>query len=205
MNPQMIEQLAQTLRQSLVFKGVSLEDLKTMIVVMKMQSFPANTVLFKKGDAGDTMYVLLKGRLRIFTADADGNELTLTNYAPIRMFGDFSMLDQDVRSASAQAVDAVEVLGLTREEFTKLLPECPDLGMALIRNLTDRVRHITNYMTRVKAFVDRLGTGEYDEALKEIALHSDDDEIAGLISAFAKMVKSVQARQTNTMKASQEQ
>lgn len=197
MNTQMIEQLAQTLRQSVVFKGISLDDLKTMLGVMKQQTFPAKSLLFKKGDAGDTMYVLIKGRLRIFTTDADGNELTLTNYEPIRVFGDFAMLDQEMRSASAQAIDAVEVLGLTREEFVKLLPECPDLGMAMIRNLTDRVRHITNYMTKIKAFVDRLGKGEYDEALKEIALHSDDDEIAGLIAAFANMVKTVQARQVN--------
>jgi CRP-like cAMP-binding protein len=197
MNPQTIEQLAQTLRQSVVFRGVSINDLKTMIGVMKHQTFPANALLFKKGDTGDTMYVLIKGRLRIFTADADGNELTLTNYEPVRVFGDFAMLDQDARSASAQAIDTVEVLGLTRTEFTRLLPECPDLGMAMIRNLTDRVRHITSYMTRIKTFVDRLGTGDYDAALKEIALHSDDDEIAGLISAFATMVKTVQARQAN--------
>jgi CRP-like cAMP-binding protein len=190
-----VDQLADSLKQSFMFKAVSLDDLNTMLRVMKRQSFKAGEPLFRKGDTGETMYVLLKGKLRIFTVDNIGNELTLTNYEPIRVFGDFSMLDQQPRSASATAVEDIEVLALTRADFMELLPECPDLGMAMIRNLTDRVRHITNYMMRVNAFAEQLGKGDYEKALQEIALASDDDEIQGLIAAYAEMLRSLQQRQ----------
>lgn len=197
MTPETIDQLAETLKQSFIFKSVSVDDLKTMIREMEQQTFSAGTILFHKGDAGDTMYVLLKGKLRIFTTDNVGNELTLTNYEPIRVFGDFSMLDQRPRSASATAVENIDVLALTRDDFVRLLPECPDLGMAMIRNLTERVRHITNYMMRVNAFADQIGKGDYEKALQEIALSSGDDEIQGLIAAYAEMVRSLQRRQSS--------
>ncbi|MBX3066706.1 MAG: cyclic nucleotide-binding domain-containing protein [Anaerolineae bacterium] len=197
MTPESIDQLAETLKQSFIFKSVSVDDLKTMIRMMKAQTFSAGTILFHKGDAGDTMYVLLKGKLRIFTTDNVGNELTLTNYEPIRVFGDFSMLDQRPRSASATALENIDVLALTRDDFMRLLPECPDLGMAMIRNLTERVRHITNYMMRVNAFAEQIGKGDYEKALQEIALSSDDDEIQGLIAAYAEMVRSLQRRQSS--------
>jgi CRP-like cAMP-binding protein len=195
MTTEFIDRLAATLSDSLVFKGVSVADLRTMLGMMEPQTVAAGSILFRKSDPGDTMYVLTRGSLRIFTTDAEGNELTLADYAPVRLFGDFSMLDGKPRSASAQAVTEIEVMGLSRQEFLRLLPQCPDLGMVMIRNLTDRVRHITNYMNNVNRFVQKLAAGELEDALSAIALDTDDSAIRHMISTYVDMVRTVRQRQ----------
>jgi CRP-like cAMP-binding protein len=189
-------QIAEQLQGAPLFKGVAHEDLLALIAVMKQQSFTAGTVLFEKDAPGDTMYVILSGNLRIFARDAEGHDITLTNYGAGRVFGDFAMLDGEKRSAAASAIDNLDVLALDRADFLTFLPEHPTIGLAMLRNLADRVRYITIYLSKINDFGQRLVAGEYERALQEFtAGGTDDGDIKGMISAFAKMVHSLQARE----------
>jgi CRP-like cAMP-binding protein len=193
MNP-----IVDKIKESPLFKGVEPAALEAMIKVMAVQTIPANTVIFRKGDPGDSMYILTNGKMRIFTTDAEGNEIVLTYFEPVRVFGDFSLLDQQPRSASAGTVDQIDVLVLTRETFLNFLPQYPSVGLAMLRNLADRVRYITTYMNKIGDLAQRLSSGEYDRIIAEITQSSegaDDSDIKGLISAFVKMVYSVKERE----------
>jgi CRP-like cAMP-binding protein len=189
--------------ESPLFKGVEPAALEAMLKVMTPQTFPANTTIFRKGDPGDSMYILTSGKMRIFTTDAEGNEIVLTYFEPVRVFGDFSLLDRQPRSASAGTVNEIEVLVLSRDTFLNFLPQYPSVGLAMLRNLADRVRYITNYMNKIGDLAQRLSSGEYDRIIAEITQSTegaDDSDIKGLISAFVKMVYSVKEReeQANT-------
>lgn len=191
------------IKESPLFKGVEPAALEAMLKVMTPQTFPVNTTIFRKGDPGDSMYILTSGKMRIFTTDAEGNEIVLTYFEPVRVFGDFSLLDRQPRSASAGTVDPIEVLVLSRDTFLNFLPQYPSVGLAMLRNLADRVRYITNYMNKIGDLAQRLSSGEYDRIIAEITQSTegaDDSDIKGLISAFVKMVYSVKEReeQANT-------
>lgn len=188
--------MAEQLKQATLFKGVSTADLEALVQVMKTQSIEADTVLFKKGDPGNAMYIILAGRVRIYTVDTEGREFTLTHYGPGRVFGDFSILDQQPRSASASVVEPLQVLVLSREDFLAFLPQHPSIGLAIIRHLTDRLRYITVYLNRVTAFGQWLSEGDYERALAELAgSHTGDEEIDNLITAFIEMARNVQERE----------
>ncbi|MFN7209040.1 MAG: cyclic nucleotide-binding domain-containing protein, partial [Aggregatilineales bacterium] len=60
-----------------LFKGIPAYDLEALVDVMAYKSFPAGEVLFRKGDAGDSMFLILSGKVRIFTYDAAQNEIDL--------------------------------------------------------------------------------------------------------------------------------
>jgi CRP-like cAMP-binding protein len=179
-----------------LFKGVAHDDLAALVAVMQPQTFAAGTVLFEKGAPGNTMYLILEGQLRIYATDAEGHPITLTFYGPGRVFGDFALIDEQPRSAAAAAVDTLKVLALDRADFLKFMPEHPSIGLAMLRNLADRVRYITIYLNKIDDFSQRLAAGEYERALQEfVATGADDSDIKGLITAFAEMVHSLQARQ----------
>ena len=76
-----------------LFKGVERADREALIARMRRQSYPKGAVLFDKGDAGDSMYIILSGRVRIYTRDAQNNEITIRYLS--EMFGEFAMLDQN--------------------------------------------------------------------------------------------------------------
>lgn len=189
-------QVAMQFQNAPLFKGVSHDDLAALAAVMQPQTFAADTVLFEKGAPGDTMYLILEGQLRIYATDPEGHPITLTFYGPGRVFGDFALIDEQPRSAAAAAVDTLKVFALDRADFLKFMPEHPSIGLAMLRNLADRVRYITIYLNKINDFSQRLAAGEYERALQEFAATgADDSDIKGLITAFAEMVHSLQVRQ----------
>jgi CRP-like cAMP-binding protein len=185
--------VAEHLEDSPLFKGVNLADREALIQVMQRRSFPTGTVLFRKGDPGQAMYIILSGRVRIFTQDAQGNELTLRYLSEI--FGEFSVLDQQPRSASAAAADDLEVLILQRDDFLSFLKERPLVGLSMMRNLAERVRYTTTYLQKVMDATRQLLEGNYDQAVQDIPDSETDAEIQGLLQSFVQMVQGVQARE----------
>jgi CRP-like cAMP-binding protein len=192
-----MNEVIDNIKQSALFKGVEPVALEALVQAMTPLKFAAGSTIFNKGDPGDSLYILTRGKLKIFTTDAEKNEIVLTYFDPVRVFGDFSLLDEQPRSASAGAVDAIEVLQLNRDAFMQFLPQYPSVGLAMLRNLADRVRYITTYMNKLGDLAQKLSTGEYDRILAEITQSSsetDDSDIKGLITAFVKMVHSVRER-----------
>jgi CRP-like cAMP-binding protein len=177
---------------SQLFKGVARADREALISRMRRQSYPKGAVLFDKGDAGDSMFIILSGRVRIYTRDAQNNEITIRYLS--EMFGEFAMLDQKPRSAAAAAAEDLEVLVLHRSDFNAFLRERPLVGLSMMRSLVERVRYTTTYLQRVLDATEQLSQGEYN-VMRTVAESSADEEIQVMISAFAQMVRGVQARE----------
>jgi CRP-like cAMP-binding protein len=191
--------IVEQLKEAPLFRGVPLADLEALMPLMQRQTFSAGSVLFEEGATSDSMYIILAGNVRIYTKDKQNNEITLSQFGPGRVFGDFALVDQRPRSASVAAIDAVDALILQRETFQAFLPKHPMVGLAMVRNLAERVRYATIYLDKINDFIQRLSLGEYEQAIQEISEtgSSTDDEIQGLIVSFLQMVHSVQAREQN--------
>jgi CRP-like cAMP-binding protein len=138
--------VAEQLQQIDLFREVALDDLYALTERLKREFFPKGTVLFHANDIGDTMYIIEKGRIRIFMHDEQGEELTLTHYGVNEIFGELSPIDGLARSASAAAVEDLEVLALHQEDFLAFLDERPQIGLAMMRSLSERLRNTTTYL-----------------------------------------------------------
>jgi CRP/FNR family cyclic AMP-dependent transcriptional regulator len=180
------------LEGSRLFRGVARADREALIARMSRQSYPKGAVLFEKGDAGDSMYIILSGRVRIYTRDAQNNEITIRYLS--EMFGEFAVLDQKPRSASAAAADDLEVLVLHRNDFYAFLRERPLVGLSMMRSLVERVRYTTTYLQRVLDATEQLSQGDY-QAMQTVTESGGDEEIQVLIGAFVQMVRGVRARE----------
>lgn len=188
--------IGEQLKQAPLFRGVNPVDLEALVKAMTLQHFTAGHTLFHKGDVGDTMYIIISGRIRIFTTDKYGNEITLNYLEPPQIFGDFSIVDEQPRSASAMIDEAAALLTLTRDAFMKFLPEHPTVGLAMIRNMADQVRHVTNYLSKVDEAIAQLSVGEYEQAIRQITEGETVSEVASLTKAFIEMIHTVRERET---------
>jgi CRP-like cAMP-binding protein len=186
--------IAEELKKFTLFKSVEIEALEALVRLMEQRSFPAGTVLFEKDQPGDSMYLIRGGRVRVFLRDAQGNEITFRHYGPGQIVGEFALIDEKPRSASADVVEAADVMILSRENFLALLKERPMLGVEMMRSLAERVRYTTSYLERLFSAINLLVNNEYERAIQEMSISSDEDEIQNLIGAFVKMVNSLQAR-----------
>jgi CRP-like cAMP-binding protein len=188
------------LRRFPLFKTVDPVGLEALAQAMRRRSFPRGTLLFRKGDPGQSMMLIAAGQVRIFMNDDRGNEITFRTIGAGQILGEFSLLDHEPRSASASALTTLDVLILLRDDFLRLLRERPLVGIELMRSLAERVRYSTSYLERLHEALELLSNREYEQAIREMALSTEEDEMQELITAFVTMVHQVRARQGGTQK-----
>jgi CRP/FNR family cyclic AMP-dependent transcriptional regulator len=137
----------EALRSVPVFASLSDEDAAALRSLLELEVRPAGSVLFRKGEAGDAMYLIEGGRVRIHIRDRDGGEFTLAELAGGDFFGEMAILDGKPRSASATVIEDARLAVLSREHFHAYVRRNPDLAIEMLSAITERLRH-TDEMLR---------------------------------------------------------
>jgi CRP-like cAMP-binding protein len=117
-----------------LFEGLPEPALRALAEKSASRTLAPDTLIIREGDLPDSLYVVLKGRVRIFLTDEKGAELVLTTKGPGEYFGEM-MLDDRPRSASVAALERCELGVIPREHFTAFLLEQPEVALRLIRDL----------------------------------------------------------------------
>jgi CRP/FNR family cyclic AMP-dependent transcriptional regulator len=112
-------------------------------------------LLIQEGESGDTLYIVLQGRLRAYLADNSGKELTLGVYGPLEYVGEMS-LDGGPRSANVEALEACLCSAVTRETLLTYIDSNPGFAMELMIRLIRRARLATE-SARSVALIDVYG------------------------------------------------
>lgn len=112
-------------------------------------------LLIQEGDTGDSLYIVLEGRLRAFLSDENGKELTLGVYGPLEYVGEMS-LDGGPRSAHVEASEASVCSVVTRDQLIVYISEQPEFAFELMGRLIRRARLATE-SARSVALIDVYG------------------------------------------------
>src|SRR5918997_6432399 len=85
--------------------------------LLRVRVLPAGTLLFKRGDRGDSMYLIEGGAVRIYIVDEDGDEVTLAELEQGDFFGEMALVEDKPRAAFAQVAGDATLAELTRDDF----------------------------------------------------------------------------------------
>lgn len=107
-------------------------------------------ILDVEDPAGDVLF-LLQGAARVANFSAKGREVSFSSIAEGDCFGEFAMLDGAPRSASVLSMDSSRVAIVPDEKFRTLLTRHPDLSMALMRRLVEKLRDLTRRVSEFTA------------------------------------------------------
>ena len=132
----------ETLRNIGLFSSVEDADLASIASLLIERRFPKHKTIVEEGLPGDYMYIIREGRVSVSKLSDDGREKILEFLEAGDFFGEMSLLDNAPRSASVRALGEVRVLALSRSDFLNVLRRSPDLAMAVIQELTRRLRQI---------------------------------------------------------------
>lgn len=127
-----------------LLKHLSRDRLKELATVTYLDNFPRGGVIFQKGDPGDSMMAVVKGKVKICSHSMDGKELVLNIINQGGLFGEIALLDGEPRSADAVALEDTDLLILDRSKFLPLL-EGPEL-LKLIAVLCKRLRQTSEHL-----------------------------------------------------------
>lgn len=131
-----------SLRMIPLFAGVGDDDLESIAALLIERRIAKGHTIVEEGLSGDYMYILTEGQVKVTKLSGDGREKILELLGPGDFFGEMSLLDNAVRSASVKSMSETRILALSRNDFLKELRHNPDLAMAVIQELTHRVRQM---------------------------------------------------------------
>jgi len=149
-----------------VFALLDERERESLAAMLEPQQFAKNTVIFDYGDAGDTLFIVRKGRVQVFVENIEGEKIMLGENSPGDVFGEISLLDGGPRTATAVSVEDTETLTLDRDQLLEFVTLHPHAALDLLTVMGRRLR-VTDELLRNPAArnvnieaEDRLTFGE---------------------------------------------
>lgn len=170
------------------------ETLQNIAASGVIRTFPRHTVLINEGDVGDALYVVLSGRVKVYSSNEAGREFVIDFHGPGEYVGEMT-LDGAPRSASVVTVEPTTCAVVGRAQFRDFILAHPDFAMHLIERLIHRVRVTTGNLKslalsdvygRLVRLLNTLGT-EVDGKLV-IPEKLTQQEIADRVGASRDMI-----------------
>jgi len=131
--------MAADLAKFALFQGLPEADLRNLGARWQTRELPVDGVLIKQGEAADSLFLILRGRVKVVLNEPSGKEFVVDVRGAGQYVGEM-MLDEKPRSASVIATEPSEVAVIPRAEFKSVLAKHPEVAMHLIRNLIKLAR-----------------------------------------------------------------
>lgn len=149
-----------------IFSELENDALEKIEKIGSRKAYAKNDVILMEEDAGTALFVIVKGKVKVSRNSNDGREVILTILAESDFFGEMAILDGLTRSATVTAIDESELFLIQRNDFLNLLYEHPEVSVALLQELTRRLR---NADMKIKALSLKDAEGKVATVILQLA------------------------------------
>ena len=122
-----------------LFEPLSPADLKQVSALAQEESFSDSVVIAQEGEVGDVMFIIVSGEVRV-TSTKDGREVELARRKAGEYVGEMALISREPRIATLTTVGTVRALCIDQKSFESLLRDRPDVSMAVIQILCERLK-----------------------------------------------------------------
>ena len=163
-----------------------------------VRSYPARTVLIREGDDSDTLFIVLKGRIKVYSTNEEGREMVIAVHGPGEYVGELA-LDGGTRSASVMTLEPTACSVVSGAGLRDLTAAHPEFAEHLIEQLIWRVRQATStvkslalenvYTRLVRLLMDLSDAG--DDGRRTVRERLTQQDIADRIGSSREMVSRI--------------
>jgi CRP-like cAMP-binding protein len=200
-----IHQLESFLRGVELMSGLSAPDLLRIAQMCQIVKCRRAETIFAESSPGACLYVVMEGRVKIFGSSSQGRSKTFAYLEPGDFFGEMSLIDDEMRSASAGALEDTVLIMLKGEDYRKLILNRPAIGLSVLKTLSARLRRanreiealsFNNVLGRIAQILldlgDRYGK-KTDEGLR-IDMPLSHKELAEMAGTAREVISRVVSR-----------
>jgi len=187
------------LRKAGLFQGVDDEDAEALGGQFEIFEASRGTTLFHEGEPGDSLYIVLSGKVKLGRRSTDGRENLVAIMGPADEFGELSIFDPGPRTSTATVVTDARLARLPKTALQRWVNDRPAIALQLLRVLARRLRR-TNTMLADLIFVDVPGRvakqllqlaqqfGSVDSGQLRVTHDLTQEELAQLVGASRETV-----------------
>jgi len=155
--------IEELLHQVPIFADLTPEALTSLAANGRYDAARPGQMLFREGDPGNALYVVIKGEVRLSRRDPAGQEVALATMRPGMVFGELALIDGEPRSATAVAVGVCGFFIIERDDFMKLLSSSPRILGDLMVGMSGKIRETnTEYFNAILAQERLRAEGEVE-------------------------------------------
>lgn len=148
MTPTKAAEIVELLGRVPVFSTLEQDDLERIAQLAVPRSFDPGQIVFREGDASDTCYIVRSGRARAIREHGDGRTITLATFGPGDIFGELAMFEDELRSATVEAVQHTSVVAVLGPDMRRLMVEHSEISMRLVVALGRRLRETNDRLAK---------------------------------------------------------
>ena len=162
-----------------VFSTLEPADLERIAELAVPRSFAPGQAVFREGDASDTCYVVREGHARAVRTHRDGRTITLARFGPGDIFGELAMFEDELRSATVEAIEPMSVVAVLGPDMRRLMSEHPQIAMRLVIALGRRLREMNERLSRqsFQTVQSRVASVLSELAAQEVAAGQDPADV----------------------------
>ena len=136
----MVAQATISLADVPLFEGLTPDTLAPLQATCRQVTLESNDILFRQGDRGNEMYIIVAGLLDIWTENDAAHKLHLATLGPPEVVGELEIIDGKPRSASAKALQPTRLIALARDAFFDHIGNYPGMAVHMMTILSERLR-----------------------------------------------------------------
>ena len=140
------------LRDIPLFADLPERELAALVDDFRLREYARDELIFRQGDETREVYVVLRGKVRIYKVSPAREETTIAIFAKDDLIGEMAALDDRPRSATGKAISTVSLLALTHERFVHHVQTVPMLGFSLARLLSLKIRWTAAYAESIAQY-----------------------------------------------------
>ncbi|HEY4755559.1 MAG TPA: Crp/Fnr family transcriptional regulator [Ignavibacteriaceae bacterium] len=149
-----------------IFSELDAERLKQISQLGSRKFYKKDSTILKENETGSALFVIISGKVKVSRASDDGKEVILTILNESDFFGEMAIIDGLSRSAGVIANEETELFIIQRTDFLNLLQAHPEISVALLQELTRRLRASD---LRIKSLSLRDAEGKVASVILQIA------------------------------------
>jgi CRP-like cAMP-binding protein len=187
------------LRKVTIFADLDEGTLGGIERLLVEKTFPRDSVIVGQEDAGDALFVVSRGKVKVVLYGSSGREIILSLFKPGDFFGEMSLLDNQPRSANVIALEDSTLLVLERRAFADHLQSQPKTALKVLSEMSRRLRRadaiignlaLLDVFGRVARFLRDLAKndGEVVDGMVIIRQRPTQQEIASMIGTSRETV-----------------
>jgi CRP-like cAMP-binding protein len=133
-----------------LFAYLRTDQLSRLAPLLEPVAWPKGARVFEMGDLGLEMYIIISGRIGISVDPDPGKEIFIAELKEGDMLGEMALIDNEPRSATAHVLENTQALALEKERLHGLLMSYPELGVGMMRALSQRLRALNPILAKLE-------------------------------------------------------
>lgn len=152
MQDRQLMQRIERLKQVPLFASLKTADLERLVEDFRVREYTRDEIIFRQGDESREIYIVLKGKVRIFKISPSGNETSISIFSTYDIIGEQATIADRPRNASAKAIGSVTLLTMSQDRFLRHLEATPALALNLTRLLSQKLDWTASYAESIAQF-----------------------------------------------------